>query len=303
MSLIISVIIPAFNSASFLSQTLNSVLSQISSRFQLDVVVVDDGSTDETEKICLSYGARLRYFRQPHCGFPGTVRNYGLQQARGELVAFLDADDFWLPGSLERRVEVLESRPDVGFIYANYFLLQGKEQSLGCVGEDSPSGAIFDRLFRGTIVLNTDTVLVRRQLVNDIGGFLHDRRTAEDYWLWLQLAKRASAAYVRDPVAVTRVRAGSISRIPALEKLPNLIRILESISRQFQVSSSLASERLNPLRIWLTKELFRDGQYWHALLVFASALWEEPERTLQALWEFTKKRAHGRRFREPIPVR
>jgi hypothetical protein len=300
--LIVSVVIPTYNCGQYLNQALDSVLSQGNPCFQLDVVVVDDGSTDNTDKVSQSYGKDIKYSRIPHCGFPGIVRNHGLRKAVGELVAFLDADDFLLPHSLDRRIEVLQSQPEVGFVYGNYLLLQGENQWLHFADQDPPSGSIFNDLFEANFI-NADTVLARRQLIEKSGGFFPSVRTAEDYWLWLQLAKRAKGGYVRDPLAVTRLRAGSVSGISLTEKMPNLILVVGSIAQQFKVPSASVNQRLNPLRLWLAMKFWRECEYWHALRCLVPAIVGEPTKMARAFWAFARKQVCFRRCNDQGIVR
>src|SRR5512145_720054 len=112
----ISAIIPTHNRAAFLREAVDSVLQQAAGDFEL--IVVDDGSTDETENLCAGYGERLRYFRQSHRGV-SAARNLGMQHARGALIAFLDSDDLWTPHKLARQTEWMAAHPSVSLCYTN----------------------------------------------------------------------------------------------------------------------------------------------------------------------------------------
>jgi glycosyltransferase involved in cell wall biosynthesis len=114
----VSVIVPAFNAERFIRETLDSVLAQ--NYPSLEIIVVDDGSTDETAHQVLSYGPAVKYLRERNSGGAARPRNVGLQVATGELIAFLDADDVMKPGRIAREVDFLCSRPDVGLVFSNY---------------------------------------------------------------------------------------------------------------------------------------------------------------------------------------
>src|SRR5262245_58814803 len=109
----VSVIIPNYNYGRFLREALDSALNQTLP--PLEVIVVDDGSTDESPEILESYGDRIRVIRQKNQGV-GIARNTGAEAARGELLAFLDADDYWFPQKLEKQVEKINSDPELGMV-------------------------------------------------------------------------------------------------------------------------------------------------------------------------------------------
>ena len=115
---LVSVIIPAYNAEPFLRETLDSVVAQTYGN--LEIIVVDDGSTDGTRELVLSYGARVRYLYQANSGSCSKPRNAGVQIAEGELIAFVDADDVMAPARLAREVETFVSHPSVGLVFSNY---------------------------------------------------------------------------------------------------------------------------------------------------------------------------------------
>src|ERR1051326_205992 len=113
----VSVIIPTYNSAHYLADAVESVLSQT---FQdIEVLIIDDGSTDETETVIQRYGSLVRCFRQRNSGV-AVARNRGIEESRGEYVAFLDADDTWLPHKLERQLAALDECSDYGACYSAF---------------------------------------------------------------------------------------------------------------------------------------------------------------------------------------
>jgi glycosyltransferase involved in cell wall biosynthesis len=117
---VVSVVIPAFNAARYLGEALDSVFGQTLT--DLELVVVDDGSTDETPQVVQGYGSRVRYVRQPNAGV-ASARNRGVAESSGRYVAFLDADDVWLPGKLERQLEALAARPSARVCHSDFDLM------------------------------------------------------------------------------------------------------------------------------------------------------------------------------------
>ena len=260
----VSVIIPAFNASNYLAEALDSVFAQADTQVALDVIVVDDGSTDDTGEVARRYDRHVRYFRLDHSGRPSVTRNHGLRHARADWIAFLDADDVWLPGGLQKHLSILRTRLEVGFTYGNYYTSQEGRRTLHFTEAMPPSGRIFEALFRSCFI-HTSSVVVRRPLLEAAGGFLEAVHTAEDYWLWLQLAWRSEAAFVADPVCVKRLHPESISHGPLARTLQDLIAVTTSIAGEFSVQSSIARQRINPLRIWLAKTLFQERRYLAAL--------------------------------------
>jgi glycosyltransferase involved in cell wall biosynthesis len=116
MTPVVSVLIDTYNYGQFIEQAVESVLAQDFPAEQMEVLVVDDGSTDDTAERIAKYGQRLRYFRKPNGG-QGSAFNFGVAQTRGEIVALLDADDYWLPGKLRRVVAEFEKHPEAGLVY------------------------------------------------------------------------------------------------------------------------------------------------------------------------------------------
>jgi glycosyltransferase involved in cell wall biosynthesis len=114
----VSVVIPAFNAGGFINRTINSVLAQTYNDYE--VIVVDDGSTDNTAEAVKSYGTKVRYIYQPNAG-DGPARNTGINAAKGKWIAFLDHDDEWLPEKLEKQIKILKENPDLKWCSCSYY--------------------------------------------------------------------------------------------------------------------------------------------------------------------------------------
>ena len=120
---LVSVIIPTYNRAALLTEAVNSVLQQ--TYRNMEIIVIDDGSTDNTTEVMAGYGDRVRYTRRPNAGV-NAARNLGLKQARGEFVALLDSDDLWAPFKLELQVRLMRQFTDVGFTFSNFEIFHGR---------------------------------------------------------------------------------------------------------------------------------------------------------------------------------
>jgi glycosyltransferase involved in cell wall biosynthesis len=209
----VSVITPAWNAAAFLTETLDSVLGQTFTDWEM--LVVDDGSSDETPHIVASYArrdARIRLLRQANAG-PSAARNHAMREARGRFFAFLDSDDRWAPTFLAAQLEVFERYPDTGLVTANGYFLGGPFD-----GQSTrPLAAGYPILPLTELIANESAVFImtvfRREVFETIGGFDERQWRSEDYDFWLRAAT-AGFRFRRNPAPLGwyRVRGNSLSR-------------------------------------------------------------------------------------------
>ena len=201
----VSVIMPAYNGAATIDEALRSIETQ--TYRDLEVIVVDDGSTDGTAAICEGR-PRLRLIAQENRG-TAAARNHGIREARGELVAFLDQDDLWAPERLAAEVPVLDAEPEVGLVFSNFEHFGEKAERPGVRFDDAKvlrkiaGDRAFASLFKKNLV-HPATVLVRRVCLDAVGHF-DESLYFEDYDLWLRLARRYPIRYVPAPLARVRL--------------------------------------------------------------------------------------------------
>ncbi|HEX8284177.1 MAG TPA: glycosyltransferase family A protein [Pyrinomonadaceae bacterium] len=222
---LVSVIVPTYNYGRFIGQTLDSLRAQTFAGWEC--VVVDDGSTDDTEEVVARYAeadARVRYLRQANQR-QAVAKNTGLADARGRYVQFLDADDLLEPRKLERQVEFLEANPQADIVYggARYFHTERPDERLyGMFGETEPwmpelSGAgktLLLPLVRMN-VMAINAALVRRECIDDVGPFDAALPPVEDWDYWLRCALKGKRFEFRDfdgALALVRAHAASTSR-------------------------------------------------------------------------------------------
>jgi glycosyltransferase involved in cell wall biosynthesis len=206
----VSVVIPAYNSAAFLAEALDSVLGQ--TRAIGEVVVVDDGSTDQTPAVAASYeSAGVRYVRQQNNG-PSEARNTGIRETSGDLVAFLDADDIWLPDKVEKQVGYLEAHPEVDLVSGDlwFWRVDANVRRLMKTGFRHGSNPKHEVAVRN-VVGNTSAVMVRRVALEAVGGFDPALRYGEDWDLWIRLVERSGVGFLHQPVIVYRWHSDSSS--------------------------------------------------------------------------------------------
>ncbi len=212
-SLRLSVIIPAYNAGPWLAEAVRSVGDPPPPG--VEVIVVDDGSTDLSPDALAGWPG-VTVLRQPNAG-PAAARNRGIAAARGELVAFLDADDRWLPG--RTAALVAGPLPVADFLYEDYRIVDvatGAVSTMLCPALPRGTAAAAPVLLRHNIISST-TVVAPRAAVTAAGGFREDLRLGEDWDLWLRLAERGTVAKLPGVWTEHRERAGSLTAAAAGE--------------------------------------------------------------------------------------
>ncbi len=206
----VSVIIPAYNCARYLPSTIESVLKQ--TYRDLEIVVVDDGSTDGTEAVLQSFGSSVRYLKGCHKG-PAAARNHGIQASGGDYVAFLDADDWWLPEKLQQQLAEFEKDEAVGMVFSDVQVHFDDGTEIASFLSSRPlasGGYVFDQYIKSKFIL-TSTVIVRRSCLERVGLFDESMLSLEDCDLLLRLCYEYKVASVPSPLVHRRQRAGNLT--------------------------------------------------------------------------------------------
>lgn len=191
----ISVIIPAWNRAGELRHAIDSALAQTLP--PLEIIVVDDGSTDETAEVLAQYGDRIRVLRQANQGV-AAARNAGIAAARGDLLAFLDSDDVWLPRKLELQAALLEADPELGLVHCG---AEFEGQGVQIDGMEGSVAAEILKLDRKVIISHGSGIVVPRRVAEEAGGFDVRMRVSEDWDFCYRVATRYRVGFVREPLS------------------------------------------------------------------------------------------------------
>ncbi|WP_437296557.1 glycosyltransferase family 2 protein [Sorangium sp. So ce426] len=216
---LVSVVIPTYNYGHFVVDAVESVLAQTYERHE--IIVVDDGSSDDTPERLAPYRDRIRYVRQQNQGV-SAARNLGIGLASGEWVALLDADDVWHPQKLALQIRVSKAHPDLSVI--------GGAGSSGALPPDLPEKPEVDRLsvvdFLTWTPLAQSSVMVRRRCFDQVGGFDVKIRYAEDREMWIRLAAAFATARVKEPLYYYRAHPEQVSR-NAMAMYQGLVLVLD----------------------------------------------------------------------------
>lgn len=238
MDPLVSVVIPTFNRADLIGETISSALAQSYRSFEL--IVVDDGSTDRTEDVVRQFeDARLRYIRQENRGV-SAARNHGIRQARGGLIAFLDSDDLWAIEKLERQVPLFEN-DRVGWVYCDFERFGGSDsEESGTQFDLIPPvrGSALRYLFVHRFPMQTSCLVARKQCLQAVGMFNEAYSFAEDTDLYFRLAERFEVDYAAEVLAAYRCGPGK----PAVPPVERLVRWLELRSNVLDRNPDLRRE-------------------------------------------------------------
>lgn len=212
----VSVVIPTYNRCALLGEAIDSVLRQQGAAFEL--IVVDDGSGDDTQKLVESYGPAVRYVQQPNSGV-SAARNRGITMARGEWLAFLDSDDFWLPGKLRLQLEYLAANPDLKLCQTEELWIRNGARLNPRKYHAKPSGHCFPRLLERCLV-SPSAVMIHRDVFAEVGLFDEGLPACEDYDMWLRIGCRYPLGLLPQPLIVKRGgHPDQLSRsVPVLDK-------------------------------------------------------------------------------------
>ncbi len=209
----VSVIIPTYNRAHLIAEAIDSVLAQTYRDFEL--IVVDDASTDRTRDVLEGYGDRIRVIARGANGGAGAARNDGIRESVGEFIAFLDADDLYLPTRLEAAVKFLDEHAEYGASYAEMLFVypngERPERLYVASKGGGCSGDIFDAVLRQGVI-STQTVTIRRGVLDRVGTFDETLPSGQDWDLWWRLARATRIGYIDELACVYRVTPDGLSR-------------------------------------------------------------------------------------------
>jgi glycosyltransferase involved in cell wall biosynthesis len=195
---LVSVVIPTFNRARWVTDAVESVIGQDFTDWEL--IVVDDGSTDQTEAALEPYADVLRYTRIPHAGV-GAARNVGLRAGSGPWVAFLDSDDLWLRQKLSRQLQALQASPHTPLCHTDEIWIRNGRRVNPRKRHRKYGGWIFEKCLP-LCLISPSSVLISRELLEEVGGFDEGLPACEDYDLWLRVTLRYPVLFLNESLII-----------------------------------------------------------------------------------------------------
>lgn len=249
----ISIIIPVYNGKKFIAEAINSVLRQTHKDYE--IIVVDDGSTDDSGKVLEQFGDKIRYFYQQNKGI-SSARNMAIKEAKGEYIALLDQDDVWYPRRLEKQIEVFKIKPDTGMVYSTCYCINEKNEILYKLPYNHKlcSGWVFKDLIFETFI-PVPTVLIKKSVLDEVGFFNEKYSYAEESELFLRISRLYKIECIDEPLAAYRIHCQNLSR----NKEKNLD---EDIMLKEEMMKIYPKETLpiqNSLRLNLAKQYYKAG--------------------------------------------
>ena len=241
----ITVIIPAYKAEATIHRALASVLKQTVKPFE--VIVVDDGSPIPLIDVEKQYGPPVRFYRKTNGG-AASARNFGIDHSQGDLIAFLDADDYWAPEKLECQLALHLKFPEVGFSFGSFWQQHSPIENnssksllslLTAYPDALPLHLAGSHAFQAAADAWTGTVMVTRALLGS-ERFPEQLRTAEDRDLWFRLIKKGPVAYLDAPLATLVLEPGSLSRTQYSGDYQNFLSVISAHSAELGVKATKA---------------------------------------------------------------
>jgi glycosyltransferase involved in cell wall biosynthesis len=293
----VTVVIPTYNHARYVAEAIDSALAQTT---PVEVVVVDDGSTDDTAALIAGrYGGRVRYVRQANAGLPA-ARNTGLRHASGDYLLFLDADDGIAPDCVARKLAILETRADLGWVFSDLDIADAEGRVVGRISEAYEyrrrlAHPLFEELVRG-VFIHVHQALIRRPCVDAIGGFDETLRLGSEDWdFWVRMAARCRGLYLDVPLGFYR-RSGTGMTANRFATAAGGVQAMERIEAHFPaaVADERGAWRRRKAELCLRAALAADSRgRWPRLVWVARAIRARPvqgrayrvlARTLAGRW-------------------
>ena len=191
----ISVIIPTFNRYKMIGRAINSILEQTYKPYE--IIIVDDGSTDETKHLIHDEYPTIKYFCQSRSGV-SKARNRGIVESKGDWIAFLDSDDEWLPNKLEKQKENLKQNPTILVSHTNETWIRNGVRVNQMKKHQKYGGYIFDKCLE-FCRMSPSSIMIHRNVFEVIGNFDEDLSVCEDYDLWIRIASKYHVTYLETP--------------------------------------------------------------------------------------------------------
>jgi len=286
---LVSVVIPAYNAGGTLHRALKSI--EVQDYRPVEVIVVDDGSADDIGPVVASFPSlriRVERFKTQHGA--AAARNHAIKLTTGEFIAFLDADDEWLPGKLRRQVEILQAQPNVAISCTDVLLVdlpqRGEDTRLN--GGDAQGPEAWKALLKAGCIV-TSSVMTRRELLDSVGNFDPRLIVAEDQDLWIRLSLNGDVHHEATLLTRKYYTDGSLTQIHRnLEATVTLPMVEGHVAKLMdRLSVSERREILSFRKLKAGRHAYESGATSRGLYLILRAMWRGNQPVLQNLWYLT----------------
>ncbi len=276
----VSVVIPTYNYGRFIGEAIESVLGQTFPVFE--IIVVDDGSTDNTEEIVAKFGDKVKYIKQKNGGV-GLARNTGVKNSSGEFIAFLDADDRWLPQKVERQMELWQCDEEIGLISVGMREFDEDGKTIGKYEKGQNGWCAEDILsFKSAMVGSGSAILIKRDVFEKVGGFdeTKEMHPSEDWEFCYRVARKFKLAFLPELLVDYRNHGNNGHlQIPKFERA-----MLLAFEKTFKDSSmeiqKLKGQSYGTLHKILAGSYFQAGNYRQFIKHSLKSFWLYPQNII-----------------------
>ena len=282
LSPLVSVVIPNHNYGTYLRTAIESVLAQTYPH--REILVVDDGSTDDSEAVLREYDGRVRWFRQQQQGV-SVARNHGVRESRGALVAFLDPDDAWLPSKLERQVARWCREPDLGLVHCGVQMIDARGETLE-VRLDGREGWLATEMLlfeQTTVLMAGSSALIPRPSFEAVGGFDPRLSTSADWDLCYRIARRQRVGFIPDALIRVRVHGANMHANIALMEHDMFLAYGKAFTDPRPEIHAIRRRSYGNLHMVLAGCFFRAGQPVKCAEHLLKGLWLTPHNVRRVL--------------------
>jgi glycosyltransferase involved in cell wall biosynthesis len=281
----VAVIIPVYNRERLIDETIKSVLAQTYPN--IEVIAVDDGSTDNSRKVLESFGNKIRVLEHPgrvNNGQSAAI-NLGIRSTESEYVAILDSDDLFAPKKIERQVEYLQKKRNVGLVYCNGYYINEEGRVLyrifpeGHAEKNNPEHVLLDCYF--SLPSNS---LIRRRAIEKAGSFDESMRSAQDHDMAIRLAEVTRLAYIDEPLWYYRRHPSSQSGVHAKRRWQVGFTILEKACKRYPYPKKIYRKRKAVLNFRMGQCFLEEKKHLNSLIHFLKAGIHDPVRSLKVIF-------------------
>lgn len=276
----ISVVLPTYNSLNYLPDAVNSVIHQTYTDWEL--IIVNDGSSDNTDEwVSQQSDPRIILISQENQG-KSAARNTGIERATSEYIAFLDADDYWEPTKLEKQIQCIETKPEIGLVYTWTALADEHCQPTGRVISSHAEGQIWKEIVQTNIVACGSTPLIRRECFETVGGFAAGLPLAQDWDMWIRIAARYPFAAVKEPLVRYRQHGKNTSKNLEMMQKCNTLVLERAFASTSTDVSDIRGRAYHSLNLYLGWIAIRVEDHKNAFYFWKKAVQSSPKRSLSS---------------------